>query len=70
MTKLTLLVSALLIASSAALDAKLIDVKCNNTLPVTIANDTLKIVCPDSGADVDRCSFHGDTASLTGDCKF
>jgi hypothetical protein len=69
-TTLKLLVGALLIASSAALDAKLIDVQCNNTLPVTISNDTLMIVCPDSGTDNERCSFNGDTATLTGHCKF
>jgi hypothetical protein len=70
MTTLKLLVGALLIASSTALDAKLKDVMCNTTLPVTIANNTLTIVCPESGTDPERCSFRGDKANLTGDCKF
>jgi hypothetical protein len=65
-----LLVGALVLATSAALDAKLQDVVCEEGLPLSIASDgNFKIVCPDSGTDAERCSFRGDTATLSGNCK-
>ena len=67
-----LLIGAVVLASSAALDAKLKDVVCQEDLPLSIASDdNFKIVCPDSGSSTDaaRCSFRGDTATLSGNCK-
>ena len=67
-----LLVGALVLTTSAALDAKLNDVVCQQDLPLSIADDgNFKIVCPDSGSSTDAevCSFHGDTATLSGNCK-
>ena len=66
-----LLVGALVLATSAALDAKLQDVVCEEDLPLSItSDDTFKIVCPGSDTgDEQRCSFRGDNATLTGNCK-
>lgn len=61
---------ALLLASATALDVRLRDVQCDGSLPVTIADDgEFKIQCPNSGTDVQRCSFNGDSALLSGNCK-
>ena len=71
MTMKILAVVALLLAGGAvALDVKLKDVQCED-LPLTIAADgEFKIVCTDGGtADNERCSFNGDAASLSGNCK-
>jgi hypothetical protein len=58
---------ALLLASATALDVRLRDVQCDGSLPVTIADDgEFKIQCPNSGTDVQRCSFNGDSALLSG----
>lgn len=65
-----LFVGALLLTAATALDVKLKDVQCQD-LPVTIASDDqFKIICADSGTDNERCSFNGDSAYLSGNCKF
>jgi len=64
-----LLTSYLLFATAVALDVKLKDVQCED-LPLTIAaDDQFKIICADSGTDNERCSFNGDSALLSGNCK-
>ena len=69
MTTLKLVAGALLLATATAIDVKLKNIECEE-LPVTIASDDqFKIICADSGTDNERCSFNGDTAVLSGNCK-